>query len=99
MRLSQRELAEEIGLSNRQLERLFQRYLDTTPSRYHMDYRLRRARSLLRDTSLCIIDVAVACGFTSHSHFSKCYRERFGNTPREERRHAAATVYRESVTA
>ncbi len=87
MRYSQRELAEAVGLSSRQLERLFRKYLHTTPSRYTMDHRLRRARSLLRNTSLSIIDVAVACGFTSHSHFSKSYRERFGTTPRGERGH------------
>lgn len=85
MTLSQRELAEEVGLSSRQLERLFQRYLNTTPSRYTMEHRLGRARSLLRNTSLSIIEVAVACGFTSHSHFSKSYREHFGTTPRDER--------------
>lgn len=89
MQYSQRELAEQVGLSSRQLERLFRKYLGTTPSRYYMDHRLRRARSLLRSTSLSIIDVAIACGFTSHSHFSKSYRERFGTTPRAERVHEA----------
>ncbi len=88
MRYTQRDLAEAVGLSSRQLERLFQKYLKTTPSRYTMDHRLRRARTLLRNTSLSIIDVAVACGFTSHSHFSKSYRERFGTTPRDERNQA-----------
>ncbi len=85
---SQRQLADEVGLSSRQLERLFRKYLDTTPSRYSMDHRLRRARSLLRNSSLSIIDVAMACGFTSHSHFSKSYRERFGAAPRDDRGHA-----------
>ncbi len=32
-----------------------------------------------------ILDVALACGFISASHFSKCYREFFNRTPREER--------------
>lgn len=81
----QHELAERVGLSNRQLERLFQKYLQTTPSRYCMDHRLRRARSMLRNTSRSIIDIAVACGFSSHSHFSKSYREHFGITPRSDR--------------
>ena len=83
--LMQNQLAEEVGLSNRQLERLFQKYLNTTPSRYCMDHRLRRARSMLRNTSRSIIDIAVACGFSSHSHFSKSYREHFGQTPRSDR--------------
>lgn len=88
--LSREQLAERVGLSNRQLERLFRKYLHTTPSRYTMDHRLRRARALLRDTSLSIIEVAVACGFASHSHFSKNYRQRFGTTPRDERRSVAS---------
>jgi transcriptional regulator GlxA family with amidase domain len=88
--LSREQLAERVGLSNRQLERLFRKYLHTTPSRYTMDHRLKRARALLRDTSLSIIEVAVACGFTSHSHFSKSYRQRFGTTPRDERRSVAS---------
>lgn len=83
--LSQQDLARRVGLSSRQLERLFQKYLSTTPSRYYMEHRLKRARGLLRDTTLNIIDVAVACGFSSHSHFTKSYREHFGLTPRDER--------------
>jgi transcriptional regulator GlxA family with amidase domain len=34
---------------------------------------------------MSIIDVALACGFVSASHFSKCYRDFFGRTPRKER--------------
>ncbi|MFT5116216.1 MAG: transcriptional regulator GlxA family with amidase domain [Parasphingorhabdus sp.] len=83
--LMQNELAEKVGLSNRQLERLFQKYLHTTPSRYCMDHRLRRARSMLRNTSRSIIDIAVACGFSSHSHFSKSYRDHFSITPNNDR--------------
>ena len=44
-----------------------------------------RARLLLLQTSLSVLDVALACGFVSASHFSKCYREQFGRTPRAER--------------
>jgi AraC family transcriptional regulator, glycine betaine-responsive activator len=95
MRLSQRELAQRVGLSSRQLERLFRKYLGTTPSRYSMDHRLQRARSLLRDTSMSIIEVAVVCGFASHSHFSKSYRDRFGTTPRDERGHLRPTSLHE----
>jgi transcriptional regulator GlxA family with amidase domain len=34
---------------------------------------------------MSVIDVALACGFVSASHFSKCYRDFFGRTPRRER--------------
>lgn len=84
-RHSQSYLAATVGLSERQLERLFRKYLDTTPSRYARDYRLRRGRDLLRQTNMNVIDVAIACGFTTASHFTKSYREHFGKTPGEDR--------------
>ena len=80
------ELATYVGLSRRQLERLFQKYLHCTPSKYYMRLRLFRARQLLKQTSMSIIDIAAACGFVSTPHFSKCYREHLGIPPREERR-------------
>ena len=83
--LSQTGLALEAALSTRQLERLFRKYLSTTPTRYYLNLRLARARQLLRQTSLSILSVALACGFVSASHFSKCYRETYGKTPRAER--------------
>lgn len=78
-------LAKEKGMSARQLERLFRRYLDRTPKRYYMELRLRKARNLLMQTDMAVIDVAVACGFGSPSHFSKCYRSTYGTTPYRER--------------
>ena len=83
--LSQTDLAREASLSTRQLERLFRKYLRTTPTRYYLNLRLARARHLLRQTSLSILSVALACGFVSASHFSKCYRETYNKTPRTER--------------
>lgn len=79
------ELAAAVGLSKRQLERLFRRYLETTPSRYYMELRLQKSRRLLEQTSLPIIEVALACGFSSPGYFSHRYRELFGVSPREER--------------
>lgn len=83
--LSQIELAQASSLSTRQLERLFRKYLGCTPTRYYLMMRLERARQLLAQTSMSILSVALACGFVSASHFSKCYREYFGRTPRAER--------------
>lgn len=79
------ELASYASLSRRQLERLFQKYLSCSPSRYYLKLRLVRARQLLKQSGLSIIEVASACGFASTPHFSKCYREYFGLPPREER--------------
>jgi transcriptional regulator GlxA family with amidase domain len=56
-----------------------------TPARYYLDLRLKRARALLRQTTLSVLDVAVACGFASASHFSKRYRDLFGQSPRSDR--------------
>lgn len=80
------QLASAVGLSTRQLERLFRQYLDRAPTRYYLGLRLNRARFLLLQTSLPILTVALACGFVSASHFSKSYRETFGRTPSQERR-------------
>ena len=82
---SQTELTSKANLSTRQLERLFRKYLQTTPTRYYLNLRLARARFLLRQTSMSILSIALACGFVSASHFSKCYREIYGRTPRAER--------------
>ncbi|WP_137388041.1 GlxA family transcriptional regulator [Rhodoligotrophos defluvii] len=83
--LSPTVLARQAGLSTRQLERLFRRYLDRSPKRYYLELRLRKARSLLLQTDMSVINVALACGFSSPSHFSKCYRAFFGRTPYRER--------------
>ncbi len=83
--LSQTELADQAELSTRQLERLFKKYMQVTPTRHYLNLRLARARYLLRQTSMSILSVALACGFISASHFSKCYRETYGCTPRAER--------------
>lgn len=79
------ELATYVDVSRRQLERLFQKYLHCSPSRYYLKLRLIRARQLLKQTSMSIIEVASVCGFVSTPHFSKCYREFFGIPPRDER--------------
>ena len=78
-------LAKDVGMSTRQLERLFRRYLDRSPKRYYMELRLQKARNLLMQTDMSVINVALACGFASPSHFSKCYKLEFNITPFKER--------------
>jgi transcriptional regulator GlxA family with amidase domain len=80
------ELSQAIALSRRQLERLFQKYLHCAPTRYYLDLRLKKARQLLLQTEMSVVDVALACGFVSAPHFSKCYRDYFHKPPRDERR-------------
>ena len=83
--LSTDDIAGLVGLSRRQLERLFKQYLDSLPSRYYLELRLKRARQLLLDTNFSIVQVGLMCGFSSGSHFSTAFGAVFGNTPREER--------------
>lgn len=92
--VSPSKLAEDAGMSTRQLERLFMRYLNRSPKRYYLEARLGRARQLLLNTDLPLIEIAIACGFSSSSHFSKCYRDRYGTSPYRERgvQKAAAVV-------
>ena len=83
--LSQKELASKSNISLRQLERLFKKYISNTPNQYYLKLRLERAQNLLMQTSMSILSVALASGFTSSSHFSKCYKVQFGISPRETR--------------
>jgi transcriptional regulator GlxA family with amidase domain len=80
------QLAVYAGRSRRQLERLFKEQLGTTPQRYYMELRITEARRLLQHTELSQVDVLVACGFVSPSHFSKCYSSYFGYRPSKETR-------------
>lgn len=79
------EIARLVGVSRRQLERLFKQHLDSLPSRYYLEMRLNRARQLLRETSQSILQIGLACGFSSGPHFSSAYRAHFQMTPRDER--------------
>lgn len=83
--LTTHELAEHLGISRRQLERLFKKYLQAVPSRYYLDLRLQQARRLLRESDRPAGEIALQTGFSSAAHFSTAYRNHFGITPREER--------------
>jgi transcriptional regulator GlxA family with amidase domain len=92
-----RLIAAAVGLSPRQLERLFAQYLQASPSRYYLELRLDRARQALLQTAKPILDVAVACGFASASHFSRCYRAVYGHKPSDERTAALGRPNREPM--
>jgi transcriptional regulator GlxA family with amidase domain len=84
--ISQSELADYVGLSRRQLQRLFQRYLTCTPSRHYLAVRLLRAREFLRQTNMSLVEISAQTGFGSSSHFSKSYKEFYHYSPSDERR-------------
>lgn len=78
-------IAARLGISTRQLERLFGKYLNSTPKKYYVEMRLDRARKLLLQTEDSITDIAMACGYESPGHFAKVYRARFGVSPHAQR--------------
>ena len=67
------------------MERLFRKYLKRTPQRYYLELRLERAQRLLTQSTLPVMEVALACGFVSPSHFAKCYREQYHQIPKSTR--------------
>ncbi|WP_019997097.1 GlxA family transcriptional regulator [Aureimonas ureilytica] len=78
-------VAARVGLSPRQLERLFRHHTGLGPAEFSMALRLDHARELLRQSDLAVTAVGVASGFVSSAHFSAAYRRRFGHAPRTER--------------
>lgn len=74
-------IADEIGLSSRQLERLFGKFLNTTPKKYYMELRLDRARLLLLQTEMSVSEVAYGCGFESPGHFARVFKAAYGVSP------------------
>lgn len=79
--LTLEELAAHVAISRRQMERLCQTHLETSPSRYYLELRITHARRLLLQTNESITNVALASGFVSTSHFSNCYKDYFGLSP------------------
>jgi transcriptional regulator GlxA family with amidase domain len=79
------EVARLVGVSRRQLERLFKQHLDTLPSRHYLELRLARAQRLLQQSSQSILQIGLSSGFSSGPHFSNAYKAHFGHTPRDER--------------
>ena len=83
--LSCGELAALASVSLRQLERLFRRHVGRGVHRYYLELRLRAAQQLLRETSMSVVEIAVATGFGSSSQFSRAFHGHFGITPRNRR--------------
>lgn len=78
-------IAAAAGLSVRALERAFQKWLKTTPARYHRQMRLEHARELIRLSDLPMVEIAVRAGFNSAAHFSQSYKAFFGHPPNADR--------------
>ncbi|TIL44467.1 MAG: GlxA family transcriptional regulator [Mesorhizobium sp.] len=88
------DMAASICLSRRQVERIFSKQIGRSPARYYLEMRLERAHLLILNSQLPIVEIAMACGFVSASHFSKAYRDSYGTTPREARSEATEHLRR-----
>lgn len=81
------DIGQKVGLSARQMERLFKEHLQTTPNAFYMQLRLERAKHLLVQSTMSVTQIAAACGFNSTSYFTRCYVKSFEVTPRQTRQH------------
>ena len=88
--ISREDISSQIGISCRQLERLFYQHIGISPRRYYLKLRLAKAYRLLEQTNLSIAEIAFASGFNTASHFSRCFRTFYGFTPRTNRNNKKA---------
>lgn len=84
--ISLEELARESGYSRAHFLRMFRAATGTTPHRHLLTTRLERARDQLLTGAPSITEVALACGFSSHAHLTRHFRQHFGTTPSDARR-------------
>ncbi len=84
--LDRAAVARRVGVSLRQLDRLFAAEMGVSFLQHYRRIRLERARELLRHSTLSVTEIGLATGFASASHFARSYRATFGATPGSERR-------------
>ena len=80
------DVAEQVGVSSRQLERMFRSSTGTTPLRYYRSLRVNKARQLLLYSKDSIIEIAIAVGYSSASTLAKNYMQVFGVRPGDDRK-------------
>jgi transcriptional regulator GlxA family with amidase domain len=88
LRLSVQRLAEKVGVSTRQLERLFKSVTGHSPQEAYLNLRLKHAKWMLK-TEMSLASIAVEAGFVDGSHLSKAFKAAFGTSPSEEWRRTA----------
>ena len=82
--------AQQLGISDRHLRRVFVQVMGVSPQAYLQTRRLLMAKRLLTDTRLPVIEVAAIAGFSSLRRFNACWRQQYGLTPTQLRRQRAA---------
>ena len=84
--LTNDKIAEEIGISEIYLRRLFRENYRTTPKQYIIEIRIKNAGQLLRENRLSVTEIALQCGFSSVYHFCRSFKQYSGLTPSEYRK-------------
>ncbi|WP_259988707.1 GlxA family transcriptional regulator [Sulfitobacter sp. S190] len=92
--LAMTELTALVGLSTRHLERVFRDVFDDTPARFYKRLRVKRARTMIEDTLVPLIDIAIATGFCSHNALARAVRDEFGITPSKMRARKSIGILR-----
>lgn len=91
------DLARLVGISRRHLTLLFQNHMQCNPAKYYMQLRVDSARKMLLDTGMPIGKIGYACGFTSATRFTKCYKNLYSIPPSDERRLATGLLERSTA--
>lgn len=97
--LSLASIASQVGWSPYHFARRFRGRFGTSVHRFVVGRRIQRARELLAQGESTIQEIALACGFASHSHFSDAFRRSVGCTPTSYRREARALAGRSRSAA
>ena len=88
-----KDLADRVGISPRQLQRLFVQHLKTTPQAYARRVRLQRVAWMLLRTGRSLAAIASDCGFADAAHMSRAFHAAYGTPPgvwRQQQKAAAA---------
>lgn len=80
------DLAARVNLSQSYFSKLFSQYMHTTPINMLIKIRLNHSIQMLFDESLSVSEIALRCGFNDFSYFCKCFRMRYGCSPRKYRK-------------
>lgn len=84
--ISMETIAQYVGINEDYLARLFKRELNTTPASFLRMYRVELAYKMLLNTDMSVQEIAAAVGFADAQYFSRCFTQRYGDSPRELRK-------------
>ena len=89
-------MADYCGIQRTQLTKIFQKLTGSTPMEYLFRIRMERAKTLLRESDMKIIDIAFECGYGTSQYFSNTFKQTNGTTPSKYRQHFSGLSAAES---